>query len=526
MNELFFMKKFILFIIAFYFTNICHSNVLDFNSDIAELYFNSTCSIYDYTVHDEEGILYKSFYFDVKEDGDYFISMWHCPVMGLGFPLPYLVELNDNQLKSYETSRTGWQGSYLNNGHQIHLKEGLNVLSITLNNFILPMVECIRISSDCNKAAFDGSNYQNYYENAKNGIIENHSISQLDLSSEIDSDALIVRNGLDLKYTFYTLLNLKKGDSISLRSSSSIDHDIDMFLIGYSPISKSATDKESDVIQQSNIVTKKKYYIPASIAITEKLNWHSSSEYLQGKVEDATIEASIPLDGVYMVRIKPSSSDYIGTANLTINNNMVYSDVPIYVRRIGVNIYQPNVKYEFLTTNNTNGDPLLFIESLRGNRIVAFDDDDRDGINALLKGEFSYAPFAFQVNNYSSLIPEGTCSVSVRSLSDTNDENMVVKSKGKSTITQLFNHQNEKIPNIDIRYVRDQGNFVTFKCDDIISEIQIISSDGYLINATTVNSRIFTQSVMDLKINTSGVYIIKCKVGNTWISKKVLITHD
>lgn len=255
------MKRLISLLSLITITVSLYSQQLNFEPSISNNVTTIVNNVLTVETGKECGLLFR---FEVEKTGKYYITMWNCPIKMTGHLIPYNIYINGNEkLLTLNPISEGWNCLYLNNSESVDLKSGINHIYISFGNNIIPSIECLCISSSYLNAKIDGSNYQNYLEKANNNdssltaYTDNFDVTD----SSSSPNCIIQKNGVELRYTFYTRFSLKAGDVMKFNTSSKTDHDIDFFIVGkptsYSSYNSIPTYEETATSQ----VSTKKYTI-------------------------------------------------------------------------------------------------------------------------------------------------------------------------------------------------------------------------------------------------------------------------
>lgn len=219
-----------------------------------------------------------------------------------------------------------------------------------------------------------------------------------------------------------------------------------------------------------------------------------------------------------MLRIKSQGSDILGTVNLTINDQFQYSNQPIFMSRITSNLL-PNTTYCFETSNCNIGDPMIFIESLRGKRIIDFNDDAGSGFNAKIERSFSYAPYAIQLNNYSSLNPITTCSLTV-----TENSSPVYETKHKSSKKKDSENRLEIIDSVVLNSLHIKlDKHISAKSVQNINLVECFDIQGKKLGNITQHEKDANIPILDLGVSKPGMYLIKFTTETLTKTFKILV---
>jgi len=222
-------------------------------------------------VRAQDGTVEKTFFFDVGEDGSYFLSAW---VMGVASKHQITVHLDGDTrpIGFLPMPETGWQASFLTWNDkwpmQIPLARGAHTLTFRLRGSIAPPVETLRIGRSQSEAALSDAAYRSYVAGLGTGpLSEAHydkaKISEASLvgmhklyegATAPQSDYVYDLN-LSFTYTYYGYFNLTAGQAVTFETQATATPvDTVMYLFHYStPTLGSWSDDDGGVGSQSKI---------------------------------------------------------------------------------------------------------------------------------------------------------------------------------------------------------------------------------------------------------------------------------
>lgn len=382
-----------------------------------------------------------------EEAGTYYVEFWMLPAKypNLSYS-QYTVGVNSTKIGTITPKIGNWQGLSLDDNKPINLKKGWNTISVAGHSPEIPMVESIRLSSTNAGKLFASEEYEEYLSNAKKGISTSISKKETAAFNKVEdanfTDDLIFED-VDLEYTFYKIQLFDENQDIFIATSSPIEHDIDMIYLGaygLPPVSGvsslSTAVRTNDVGSFPPVISpiRTKLYLPyssASSAEMQGLNWRGRSEYsLNSTAYLATIHITIPKTGYYVLRVRAREVGELGVADVNINGDYFYEEVPISYSQVPCCIpadgyvYACAVKSDFPLTD----DPMLFVQSYAGDRVVGFNDDcgsagrksfRLQAFDSYLAQAYNVKTSGISVSSYSSNIPKSTCSIFVRRLDTT-----------------------------------------------------------------------------------------------------------
>lgn len=343
-----------------------------------------------------------SFEVNAPTAGEYNVYFWMFPTkLKNGNYSEYQVEVNGKKLDDKIIPTIGdWQSITLSSKSKISLVEGNNIITIVGKVPDVPNVEHIKLSK--NNSTIDASKYNTFKtqlekENLKNNkgkqvlVVSTDTIDTFDqvLKAATTSDAPLYdftyRLNMSFNYTFYKTVSFTKDQKIFI-STSGIDnftHILEFF---------SATTPESyswSAISNSNC--------------------------------SASLNITIPVTGMYYVRVRSYLNARSGFCNLNINGENYYERVPLYSTGIRCTQDTGN-EYNTFTCYN-EGDPRLWIEEGSGipGKISAFNDDYGShggdyvwGLNSRIKKKYDRTVHSALLSAYSSYNPTGKCDLYIK----------------------------------------------------------------------------------------------------------------
>lgn len=130
---------------------------------------------------------------------------------------------------------------------------------------------------------------------------------------------------------------------------------------------------------------------------------------------------TIPIPGIYCVRVRAFRNARTGLCNLNINNESYFENIPVY--SMGVTCRQETDQIYNTFTCKSSGNPILWIEEgpVIPGKISAFNNNYVSGQgcfnwgnNARIKKQFPRTVHATLISNYSSYNPLETCDLYIR----------------------------------------------------------------------------------------------------------------
>lgn len=354
-----------------------------------------------------------SFEVEVSTSGAYYVNFWMFPsTLKDGSLANYAVSVNGNVLADKIVPTVGdWQDITLSTGKRISLSKGINTIAVIGKVPDVPNVEHVKLSSQLQEANIDATEYRSYKSAiekasarnaAQNALVANAlSTDTLTASgtSKLSSTAIaatpIAENplynyeyyaGLNISYTFYKTVSFTAGQQVLIATSgvNNFAHVVELF---------SATSPES-------------------------YSWSAKSN----SSCIASINVTIPVAGLYYVRVRSYQNGHSGLCNLNINNQNYYNNVTLY--SVGLRCTQPTDQIYNTFTANSTKDPILWIEEGTGTpgKIYTFNDDYSGtgdfnwGSHPRIKRQYTRPVHSVLLSTYASSSPMGKCDLYMRCL--------------------------------------------------------------------------------------------------------------
>lgn len=352
------------------------------------------------TMTAENNITSITFDIDVPQSGKYNLAFWVCPTqLPDGTFASYNVLVNQVNCGKLAFGTGDWQNVAMQGNPQVLFNKGLNKIVIQGNAPDVPNVEHVRLANSLSKATISNNNYQQY----KSELIEivskvansnGYRQITIDTTNENSQNRMSVGEftvyedplydysfelNLPINYTFFKLVSFTAGQKIFLATNG-----IDNF---------------SHVLEFFSSTNPSQY------------SWSA----LSNDNCMASLNITVPVTGMYYVRVRSYRNGQSGLCNLNVNGENYYSNIPIFSR--GMRCTQPtDAVYNTFTCMST-GDPFIWIEegsSIPG-KIYTFNDDysstgDFDwGRNARIKMKYTKPVHSVLLSTYSSYSPTAKC---------------------------------------------------------------------------------------------------------------------
>ena len=326
----------------------------------------------------------KNFVVETQQAGNYYAEFWLLPARYADNTFTtFSVYVNNEYVGSIRSSSGNWQSARLENVETIALAQGSNTITIATQAPEFPEVETVRVALNDAEAVINAGDYEEYLENACMESSypvagEQSGVSTMALSSSANGMCLF--DNITLFYTFYKRLTLTQGQDIFITSSSGAAHDLDVVYFGSPSISMPSsaparTGIGPTIIQPGGNPYLKPdiTYTPATSEETQGLNWKGVSEAaINSTMQVATVRMTVPKSGIYLVRVRTRVSGAYSVADLNINGEYFYENVPITFHKVKCTIPADGNEYATMTrcATYTEDDPFLFIHGGGGDRIV------------------------------------------------------------------------------------------------------------------------------------------------------------
>ncbi|MBD5386695.1 hypothetical protein HDR70_02250 [bacterium] len=432
------LKYFLMFLVACVAKNLDATN----NAIITKEFISSSGMFFK----NEESVNSVNFEIHAEKEGDYYVEFWMMPARHIDNSYSkYIVRLNGKYVGNITSSTGNWQGLRIDGNKTIHLQKGLNIISVATLAPEFPILETLRLSLDDSQAVFSVKDYQEYLSEAKKGergsLTQEKSIFGGNSASTDSSDENTFKN-VPLEYTFFTTQLFTEGQDIFIASSSSSEHVIDMIYFGSGALPDVLN---SDNFETSVVPNSWEFILPdvtplkprlvgpsATSAEMQGLNWRGPSEYsINNTAYLAKIHVTIPKTGYYFIRLRTKETGTIGVADLNINGDYFYEEVPISFTEVACCIPANEDKYACFTeaANPSIDDPILYVQSFLGGRIVGVNDDCSSSAknlfhigacDAYLAQVYQVKTSGISVSSYYSNSPKSTCNITVRKLNTSN----------------------------------------------------------------------------------------------------------
>lgn len=293
-----------------------------------------------------------SFVVTTPEDGLYDAYFW---VMGSidcnGDPIPYNVYINDIQIGKLQPIVADWQIAKLNREQPIYLKAGDNTVVVEGTLPDIPEVEFVnftkvgalssisddkynsyklrinKMSNIENKLCYKGAHYASQYADPQTFTIDTITSGSILLPSTQEEDPLydyFFDLDEEISYTFYKTVFFSSGSQIYVSTNTDMNfkHVLEIF----------------------------------SVNSPQSYSWSSLSD----SNNEAYLSVSIPVSGLYYVRVRSYINRSHGTCNVNINDQYHYVNVPVFSYGLRT-VLESGIKYNSFTCYS-HQDPIMWME--------------------------------------------------------------------------------------------------------------------------------------------------------------------
>lgn len=490
-----------------------------------------------------------SFNIHADRTGAYHLYLWLLPVkLSNGSFAVYDVKVNDVNAGSISPTRGNWQAIGLDGDKKVNLRKGTNNIKICSRKHILPQVQNIDISLLPQNLINVETEYNNFLEKAKEKRLKNEDAEFMrSLNSNSEGRANRIVNfyeptEMDLIYTFNSIQYFERGKDITIYTTSTVKHvlDVMIYIIPY-PIAHNVhgnvnkyEDAKTGIVIPPPVNIGDDYakmnvlgQLP-TIEQSQGLGWFFVSDFSKkSNLYTTKARLKIPLTGYYLIHMRRDYEGDTTTADLNINNEYFYEDVPISLSMCECNIPADNKDYTAIAkATNYKADPMIFIHGADAYRLVGFNDDRNEdegnkwGLwrrESCISQKYLIPATAISVSNYSSLTPVFTCTI--KGFETESGENAPMKGEkadGHSTLNiELASLDNSPQVTIYCEYIRIES-------EGIIKSVSLTSIDGLKLFETQNDCK-------DVSIRTDGlspksmcILSISMKDGNIY-SRKILL---
>lgn len=472
-----------------------------------------------------DGSNFAFFTLESESDRDLFASFWgDVPAMNDGKPTEYILLVNGKETTKFICSTPGWQ-NIIPTGEKIALIKGVNEIALGCKGAEIPAVEQLVLSTEKNNALSNADTYQAYSEKARER--ENTVNSTTETGGELFED-------LPLKYSFFRTYTFEAGTEVNISANSDTPFIIDLFYVGtptpdpeidypiYDPTSVNSQNKLPGLGGDSAVFVPFKWICyTLSSSEMNTVNWLAVSEEaiaiaLGGGSQDAYIRAKLPLDGIYMLKLRSQEAGVLGSAMVKVNGTYTYNSVPFFYSG---GVYSQPADNEFYEStargDRYHDDPMLFIEGAGSTpgRIVAFADDhylhtygESKDWESYIHRKYFQKTSGFHVSGYSTSQPESTCRVLIGyPYSDLFKSPAKAPKKGEPA--GIESDFSPKSISIKENFVKLDGD-ISITAVSADTEMWVYSLSGLMLSMHKLEEGTHNIQISDLGIKAPGMYLL------------------
>ncbi len=500
---------------------------------------------------------YNFRYFEVEtsEGGEYYTEFWLLPArLSDKSYSAFNVYVNDSYVGDIKPSAGNWQASHVNGHEALNLSKGKNVITVVTPAPQVPEVESIKVAKNYSDAKFSSEAYENYLDKAKAGVTYDIPEAAGTAMYTTDSDDSGQEDLLDipLNYTFYTVFSFTKGEEIFITSSSASAHKLDMVYYGHDkpievPIIGNTNNYGSsteasvglgvgEVVPDLPTIPRKPqqpaWFVPATSEEMQGLGFvYPSQKAENSSMQVASAIMTIPKTGKYLVRVRHLENGGTGVADVNVNGEYFYENVPITLSYRDCVIPADGSTYAVytLSDNFSTDDPYLFIHGGRCDKIVGYNDDTpkamRDRLcistyDSYISQRYLMKTSGISVSNYSSYEPESSCCIFWGVASGTVQSASKMRAKrGDTTATSA--------PSIDtsIRIISPQNvnGILSVTANEDIQKISVYGLAGNCLGSFNCDESNVSLPASSLNMSQPGIYVISVETTAGVTSQKIII---
>lgn len=481
-----------------------------------------------------------NFEVEAMEAGDYYAEFWLLPAeYADGSFTTFKVYVNFKYVGSITTDRGNWQTAAVDDLPALKLNSGKNYISVSTEAPECPQVETVRLSKSAQAAKISSAEYDAYLEKAINSDGTPETVASITpMSATIEEGGTII----PLRYSFYKDFYFEKDQEIFITSSSNIAHDIDLFITHVAGGQTGNIDLPTSDFPQVSIGDNPPIdLIPLRFANPDEqqgINWIGESEKAVNDPNTyvATIRATIPKSGKYMIKLRSADKNVIGHADLNVNGTYFYNSAPMFYSYIDCEMPADGnnyVSYAKANIHNESCDPMLFVESKLGDKVVAYDnglklvftEQQKWGLkdkDAFINRVYKFPTKRLHVSNSKSVVSLAYfCTVKGGILYPDNEINAAqAPARDKETTNAIsgFGDLVTITPEVP-----DVSTSITISSKERIKKVEAYTLSGTKTADHDINSYSATIPLQELGINSNGLYIISVETESGKVSQKMLV---
>lgn len=502
------------------------------------------------------GFNFRYFEVEASEAGEYYTEFWLLPA---GLPdksySTFNVYVNGSYVGDIKPLGGNWQAAHVNGHEALNLSKGKNVITVITPAPQVPEVESIKVAKNRSDAEFSSEAYENYLDKAKAGVA--YDIPDANEPILYQSDAAGVGHevlpDIPLNYTFYTTFSFTKGQEIFITSSSTSAHKLDIVYYGYYnppeiPIigntnnnNSTAGSSESFIIGDvvPGISTPKMkpqepvWFVRATSDEMQGLNYvYPAEKPVNSSMYVTHAIIKIPKTGKYLVRVRHLENGGTGVADVNVNGEYFYENVPVTLSYRNCVIPADSKAYATYTLSDNFGtdDPYLFIHGAVSDKIVGYNDDTSKDkrtqyhistLDSYISQIYRIKTSGVSVSNNCSSDPESYCTVYARVTEEAVQSMSKARAKGDGTSKVTGG----SMPDTSVRIIvpDNVGGNLSVSADEMIRKVSVYGLAGNRIGSFSCNGSNVDIPASLLNMSQPGVYVINVETATGMASKKIIV---
>ena len=330
------------------------------------------------------------FEFEAKTSGSYALSLWASPVLYPGGNYSsFDVYVNGTKTaEQVKFTKGNWQAVIF--PERVNIEQGVNTIAFSTGKEEIPAIEFIRLSTNVSRAKISSAKYDEYLAT---------------LTAKADSFNYAGRKPVNAADSLYSEPSQLQADPAG-----------NYLYFGPSTFSYTYYRTHSFTANQAVSVSA---YTPNSDQLVIEIFSSSAPEtysWATAVQTNPSISITIPVSGIYYVRVRPYRNNTSTTATVTTNGS-VETNVPVF--SIGFRAIQDiSTVYNTFTVLSA-GDPRIWItEYASPEKITHYNDDYGShggdfswGLNSRIKKQFPRSVDAILLSSYGTYNPTGVAEV-------------------------------------------------------------------------------------------------------------------